>query len=140
MTTPNKLMRRQDWPLHLERFVAARMAMPFVWGSNDCAIFAADCVHAITGQDPAPAGLRRHTTAKQAYRAIARHGGLSSIATDALGAPGPVRLACVGDVVLVKTGGRDALAICNGSTAMMPSARGLVSVGLDTASHAWRVV
>ena len=138
-TPPSQLHRRQDWPLHLERFIAQRFAMPFAWGTNDCAIFAADCVQALTGQDPAPASLRRHATAKQAYRAIARHGGLAAIATSSLGEPVPVRMACVGDVVLVQAGKRDALAICNGTTAMMPSARGLVSVGLATATCAWRV-
>ena len=79
--------RLPDWQTRMEAFVRERMHQPFAWGSNDCAIFASDCVMAITGQDPAPAGLRRHRTAKQAYRAIARHGGLGAIATQAVGTP-----------------------------------------------------
>lgn len=138
-TTPRTLQRTADWPLRLEHFFAVRAAMPFVWGRNDCATFAADCVQALTNQDPAPAGLRKHSTAKQAYRAIQRHGGLVAIATAAMGAPVPVCTAAVGDVLLVRSQGREALAICNGSTALMPSAQGLVSVGVDTASHAWRL-
>lgn len=136
-TTPRT--RRADWPLHLEHFIACRTAAPFVWGKNDCAIFAADAVQAITGQDPAPAGLRHHTTARQAYRAIARHGGLEGIATASMGEPITVQQATVGDVLLVKAGKRDALAICNGTSALMPSAHGLVSVGLKSARMAWRV-
>lgn len=137
--TPTRPMRRADWPLHLEHFLDLRLAVPFAWGTNDCSTFAADCVQAITGQDPAPAGLRHHTTAKQAYRAIRRHGGLAHIATAALGEPIAVQQASIGDVMLVKAGKRDALAICNGTSALMPSAIGLVSVGLDTARLAWRV-
>lgn len=133
-------MRHQDWQIRFEAFIAQRRAAPFAWGQNDCALFAADCVRAITGQDPAPPGLRLHKTKKQALRALERHGGLHSIATRALGQPVPASQAGVGDVVLVKVGKRDALAICNGQSAFGPSARGLVAVGMDAATLAWRVV
>lgn len=132
--------RHQDWQIRFEAFIAQRRDIPFVWGANDCALFAADCVCAITGEDPAPLGLRAHRTKKQALRALERHGGLHSIATAALGQPVPVSQANVGDVVLVKVGKRDALAICNGQTAFGPSARGLVTVGMDSATLCWRVV
>lgn len=131
--------RLPDWQTRMEAFVRERMHTPFAWGANDCAIFAADCVQAITGQDPAPAGLRRHRTAKQAYRAIARHGGLPAIATLALGPAMAPTQAHVGDVVLVSAGKRDALAICNGQTALTPSAQGLVAVPMFDARAAWRV-
>lgn len=131
--------RLPDWPLRLEAFIAARSPQPFAWGANDCATFAADCVQAITGQDPAPAGLRRHTTAKQAYRAIARHGGMAALATAALGEPVAPVLAGVGDVLLVPNGKREAFAICNGTTALAPSAGGLVSISTKTALAAWKV-
>lgn len=131
--------RRHDWQMRFEAFIASRQATPFVWGANDCALFAADCVHAITGQDPAPPGLRSHRTEKQALRTLERHGGLHSIATRSLGQPIPARAAMVGDVVLVKVGKRDALAVCNGQTAFGPSPLGLVSVGMETATLAWRV-
>ncbi len=116
-----------------------RAPTPFAWGTNDCAIFASDCVLAITGIDPAPAGLRLHRTAKEAYRAIQLHGGLASIATKAVGEPVGVSFAGVGDVVLLKSGKRDALAICNGSVALMPSAIGLLAVSLDSATLCWKV-
>jgi hypothetical protein len=132
-------IRLPDWQQRMEAFIALRMAMPFAWGANDCATFAADCVQAITGHDPAPVGLRKHTTAKQAYRAMARHGGLAGIAQAALGEPVPALLAGVGDVVLVTAGKREAFAICNGSTALAPSAHGLVSVPLQGARYAWRL-
>lgn len=131
--------RLPDWQTRMEAFVAQRLYAPFAWGTNDCAIFASDCVMAITGQDPAPPGLRKHATAKQAYRAIARHGGLPAIATQALGQPIAPLCANVGDVVLVPVGKRDALAICNGATAMAPSAHGLVAVPMANAVMAWGV-
>jgi len=129
--------RHQDWQLRLEAFIAARRHAPFAWGSNDCATFAADCVQAITGIDPAPSGLRAHSTAKQAYRAIARHGDLRAIATAALGEPRPAVFAQTGDIVLTKAGRRDMLAVCNGRAALAPSADGLVTVPLG--DWCWRV-
>lgn len=131
------MTRLYDWQIKMEAFIHERRAQPFVWGSNDCATFAADFVWAITGSDPAPPGLRQHTTAKQAVRALKRHGGLIGIATAALGQPVPILTARIGDVVLCKAGKRDMLAICNGMTALAPSSDGLVSVPL--AGLCWRV-
>ena len=128
-----------DWQLRFEAFVAARQATPFAWGSNDCATFAADCVQALTGIDPAPKGLREHRTDLQAARTLQQHGGLVGIATAALGAPVSALQAQVGDVVLSKAGVRDMLAICNGATCIAPGPVGLVHLGMSTASLCWRV-
>lgn len=132
------MQRQPDWQLRFEAFIASRLSAPFVWGSNDCAVFAADCVQALTGQDPAPAGLRAHSTEKQALRALKRHGGVAGIATAVLGQPVPASQANIGDVVLCKAGHRDMLAICNGGSALAPSARGLVTVPLG--ALCWRVL
>ena len=45
------MKRLEDWPERLAAFVEARRAMPFRWGQNDCALFAADAVAAVTGVD-----------------------------------------------------------------------------------------
>lgn len=132
----NKL---HNWQIYYEAFVLSRMGEPFAWGANDCATFAADCVRALTGVDPAAKGLREHTTELQAARALKAHGGLIGIATAALGPPLPALQAQVGDVVLTKAGERDMLAICNGATCIAPGPHGLVHLGMDTATACWRV-
>lgn len=137
MTAP--LAKLPDWQLRLEAFAKARRAMPFVWGANDCCTFAADAVAAITGVATLHAGLRSYRTAKQAYRTIARHGGIAAIATAVCGQPQPAAFAGVGDVVLVTVGKRDALAICNGGTALAPSSAGLVAVPMAHARQCWRL-
>ena len=138
-TNPMPPTRLHDWQMRFESFAAARQRLPFIWGVNDCATFAADCVLAMTGSDPAPDGLRKHRTAKQAARAMQRHGGLIGIATAALGQPVPVSQARVGDVLLVKVGKTQSLGICNGASVIGPSARGMVALGLDSAQACWRV-
>lgn len=45
------MTRVEDWPERLAAFIEQRRKMPFAWGSNDCALFAADAVCAITGVD-----------------------------------------------------------------------------------------
>lgn len=134
----SQFTRLPDWQLRLESFVAQRQSVPFVWGANDCALFAADAVQAITGRDPAP-HLRGHRNARQAICAVREHGGLGAIAWAALGPSMPVQLAAVGDVVLVRVGKRLALGVCNGATALGPGALGLAAVPMTDAVLAWRV-
>jgi hypothetical protein len=136
MTSPTRL---RDWQERFEAFTAERRTMPFQWGANDCCTFAAACVEALTGMNICAAGLRDHTDALQAYRAVEAHGGIAAITTAALGDPVAAAYAAPGDVVLVDMDGRDALAICNGTTALMPSDNGLVSVCMTTARCAWRL-
>lgn len=131
-------MRLHDWSIQFEAFTRARRYMPFAWGTNDCCTFAADCAEALMG-NPCAASLRGHSTAKQAYRSLKKHGGVAGIATAALGQPVPILSAQVGDVVLSKAGKRDMLAICNGGNCLAPSANGMVSLGMDTATMCWRV-
>jgi hypothetical protein len=140
--SPRQLVRLADWPLRLEAFVVARQAQPFAWGGQDCALFAADAVQALTGVDVAPPALRCHRHARAALRSLRAHGGLQAIAQAALGTPIPPVLAGVGDVLLTRPSSQShhpMLAVCNGASALAPGPFGLVSLGLAQVSHAWRV-
>lgn len=132
-------MRRHDWPLHFERFARARLAIPFTWGANDCATFAAAGVEAITGVHLLP-DLRGYTSAREALAAIRAAGGLDQVATRALGEPIRPLMAAVGDVVLVPMGKRMALGLCNGHTVIGAGRRGMAVTGMAGALKAWRVV
>lgn len=131
-------MRTTNWQAALSAFVAARRSMPFAWGSNDCCLFAADAVQAMTGVDHA-AELRGYSSALEAGRLVEARGGLARIAAGALGEPVAPLFAAVGDVVLIENEGRDLLALCNGTTALAPGPLGLVVLGMDAAKATWRV-
>ena len=135
----SQLVRLPDWQTRLEAFVRQRQHLPFAWGSNDCCLFAADAVLAITGHDLAP-GLRgAYSTPQQGLRRVAARGGVQAIACKALGAAtGPLR-ARVGDIVLVQIDGQDALGLCNGTSVLGPSAAGIVAMGMGSALAAWKV-
>jgi len=45
--------RLADWPERLAAFLESRRTMPKQWGQNDCALFCADAIQAMTGVDPA---------------------------------------------------------------------------------------
>ena len=136
MTAP----RLPDWQLRLEAFAREQASMPFTWGVNDCGLFAANCVRALTGADPAPWMRGAYATSMGAARVIAQGGGLHAIACEACGAPIPVLRAAVGDVVLIEQPmAGPTLAICNGATAMGPGPDGLVQLPMALATSAWKV-
>lgn len=138
MSAPH-LARLPDWQARFAALCDARRSTPFAWGSHDCCLWAADCVQAITGHDFAAPYRGRYDDAKGAAELLVRDGGVGAIASAALGAPVPVSLATVGDVVLVQQEGRKALAVCNGSAALATGPHGLVSIGMDAALAAWKV-
>jgi len=68
--------RRPDWPDRLAWFLEARMVMPFAWGLNDCAMFAADWVRDCTGDDVVADLRGAYASSEAAAAVLARHGGL----------------------------------------------------------------
>lgn len=132
------MTRKPDWPLWLDALVTERLTAPFAWGRNDCALFAADAVQAITGVDLA-ASLRGYRGPRQALRVLAAHGGVRGIAARALGASQPATDAREGDVALLPVGRREALALVYGGMVVAPGPGGLHWVPLPDALCAWRV-
>lgn len=136
------LPRLPDWQLRLQALVQARLMAPFAWGAHDCCLFAADAVQALLGQDPAAALRGQYHTADEAERIVHSFGGLEALATAVLGPPVRVSRARPGDIVLMAAkSGMDgpALGVCNGSTALGPAARGLVTLPTVSGACAWGV-
>ena len=135
----SRLRRLSDWRLRFDALITARLRAPFAWGTNDCALFAADNVLALTGIDPAR-GMRGHTSARQAARTLRRRGDLATLVGGALGASCGPGAAVQGDVVMVPMGGRLALGVClNAESAVGPGAYGLLQTSMANAVCAWRV-
>ena len=134
MTTP----RFPDWQARLGALLAERRTMGFIWGKNDCCLFAADCVQACTGIDPA-AGHRDYSDALGAARSLERFGGVPGVGDALAGEPiGPL-MARVGDIGLVRHAGRNALVVCNGDNWLaVAEPCGLVTLPLRSATRAWR--
>lgn len=136
------LKRYPDWPERLARQIDSCMKQPFVWGENDCCLFAMNCVMAITGEDLATP-YRGYKSQGQAIRMLKRNGGIVGIA-EAVACQydipeiAPV-MAGRGDVCLFDVGHGDTLGICAGSSIFAPGPAGLVGTPALQALRAWRI-
>jgi hypothetical protein len=135
------MRRYQDWPIRLMAVVDGARKRPFSFGAQDCCLFAADCVRAMTGADFAAGFRGTYRTEGEAAQLLEPNGGVRGLATQALGEPlDTSRLARRGDVVVVRVGqGPDALGVVMGATAVAPGMRGLVEVPMSAWQLAWRV-
>lgn len=118
-------VRRPDWEARLAAQFNRYRARSFQWGRTDCCTFAADCVRAMTGQDPMR-GFRTQYRSKTAAARALRHIGagtllatLQSVFGDPVGALSAQR----GDVLW---DGQNC-GICNGASGLFVSASGLVT-------------
>ena len=68
------MTRKSTWENDLADFIAERLDMPFEWGVNDCAMFGADAVEAITGTDIGPDFRGEYSDQKGARAALRKHG------------------------------------------------------------------
>lgn len=135
------LQRLPGWQQAFADFMAERNARPFKWGENDCCLFAADDVRAITGTDPAER-LRGYKGFAGAQRLIARAGGLRELVIGILGEPLAPTLARQGDVGLVtQPCGLLTVAVHGGAGWHAPAAGegGLAWLPAHMAQCAWRI-
>lgn len=132
------LQRREDWPERLNEMIEMRRSMPFAWGLQDCASFAAACVLAMTDTPPLE-GLPVWTSREQAETLLTELGGLEAAVTDRLGEPIDAAMARRGDVVLVDVAGVAALGVCLGTVAAAPGPHGLEWAPPAMWQHAWRI-
>lgn len=132
------MTRIREWQSALAAVIEERMQRPFKYGETDCCLFAADCVQAMTGHDPAADARGEYTDERGAARVMKKLGGLEAIAATRCGPEVSPAVARVGDVVLGKVD-RECLGICTGETWHAPSAAGLVALPMSAALKAWRV-
>lgn len=126
------------WRRQLDALIESRLHEPFAWGSNDCCLWAADCVLAMTGHDHAADLRGTYDSAAGALRVLAAAGGIETVGARAGAAIAPL-MAAMGDIGLVDQGGRDALAVCCGPLWLAPAGDGLAAMPLSAARTAWRL-
>lgn len=116
------------------------MAKPYAWGVQDCALFAADCVLTMTGEDLAGEFRGAYDTEEGARGVLASLGcgDVADLAARHLPEILPTE-ARRGDVVAIAGDFGLFLAVVDGRTAVGPAARGLTHSPLSLAQRAWRV-
>jgi hypothetical protein len=126
MRRPAIAPRLPDWRSRLSALVAAALQRPFEWGVNDCALFAADAILAMTGTDPARDWRGRYASAREA-RALMRARGyadkgvlLASILPEV-----PLSRADAGDIAILGVGDDLPVAVITGPLLAAPGPTGL---------------
>lgn len=74
-------MRISSWEDALSDYIAAKRHEPFEYGANDCCLFAAGAVEAVTGEDPMPEFRGKYDSLKTSLQAIKNIGAGSLEAT-----------------------------------------------------------
>lgn len=129
-------MRRETWPSDLDDFL--KTVGPFEWGQNDCCLFAANAIEAITGTDPAKSyrGYKTKLGAAKKLKGLS----IEEVWTKEFGDPVNPKLLQRGDVVLFQNGQDQSVGVCLGIQFAAISEDGLIM--LDMQKHAimgWRV-
>lgn len=137
--TPN-LARLPGWRAALAVEVEVHRRRPFAWGSEDCALFAADCVRAMTGVDLAEALRGRYRSQKGAGRVLAAagFGNVAELLAASLNEIPPA-FAGVGDLAVIAGPAGPSVGIVIGGLIAARAADGIASVPLARASQAFRI-
>lgn len=138
------MKRTEGWRDRLGLFIQSRYGRPFSWGSNDCAMFAADAIKEMTGTDMAekfrgyqePPGRAVAKSLEHIMEHVCPIFGLQEI---------PSYMALAGDLVLLENPDKKlwphALGIVgtNGEPVTVRPDEGVVSVPPELIARAWRV-
>lgn len=135
--------RLPDWPERLAGYLQACRAVPFAWGTQDCATFAAGAVSAMTGCRLSQLLPGTWGNDFEAARAVHLAGGLEQATALVLGDPitgRAARHACRGSVVLVTIADRPTLGIASGGQRWCgPGQVGLVWRPMAEVRTAWEI-
>lgn len=132
------LQRLPDWQTRLVTHLSEVKALRFDPATHHCALFVADCVRAMTGQDPA-AGFRG-LTLQQGLLALRKAGFADHVAlTAALLEEVPVAFGRAGDVAAIPTPEGPALGLVQGAAIYVLRPTGLGLVSLLSATRMFRM-
>jgi hypothetical protein len=134
------MKRLTDWRSKLSATIEAHRRLPFAYGRNDCALFVASCVEAMTGVDLAVLYRGRYTSANEAMQVLraAGHDDVCALIALQFEEIHPA-LARAGDVMAFpaeRTGW--ALGIVNGERVTVLREDGLGTLSREQATRAFR--
>jgi hypothetical protein len=136
------IMRLENWEEKLALFLISRQTQAFVWGTNDCILFAADAVKETTGVDLAAEVRGAYNSESTAALILNERGGLEAAITTAFGYAPHTAWAKThrGDVVLAQAGGTlcAGVSVGDGQIAVpAPTAKNIVRLPLNAARKIW---
>lgn len=128
-------MRLDNWESKLAAYL--ENVGPFEWGKNDCCLFAANAVEAMTGVDPAKK-YRGYKTKLGAAKKI-KDVGIEGAWTAEFGEPINPKLCQRGDVVFFDNGGDPAVGVCIGAEFAAMRENGIIMIPMKLALKGWKI-
>ncbi len=134
-------LKNENWPSILANQIEQAERTPFEWGVNDCCLWSATVVDAMTGVDPAKDFRGLYSTEAEAKIVLESlgTGDIKSIIVSIFGEPIGIKLAQRGDVVLAIIDGQQTVGICVGGRTAFKSLTGLIQLPTLKCDCAWRV-
>jgi hypothetical protein len=149
--SPTRLKRTAHWATReFHHFLLHRAKTPFKWGTNDCALFAADAIKSFTGVDLAAEFRGKYSDQPTALAAIHNITGGRTVADAAVWAAKKHGLeerthplmASRGDLVLVQNGDGNLIAgivHLNGRHAVSIGEDGMKRFSIRAVKRAWEI-
>lgn len=131
------MVKRHNWASAMFGVMTDHQGRSFEWGVNDCCLFVARTIDAMTGGDVEARISVVYRDERSAFALMAKHGGLFETATHFLGEPTEER-AVRGDAVGFDGGEGQALGICIGSTIVAMGKAGLMSLPRSAILKVWK--
>lgn len=130
------MKRFENWPAMLLRYIESRRDMPFDYErGNDCVMFAAGAIEAMTGENP----LRHEYSSVREARAILRaNGGLFKM-IDAIFERCTLQELQRGDIAVTSIGGRKFIAVVFNQFAIAPGREGIIMNPIMACEFGWKV-
>jgi len=132
------MVRRHDWAALMFETSMAHQDCDFAWGVNDCCLFVARVIDAMTDSDLEAQILSRYSDHASALAFIAEHGSLESAVSHYLGTAvqgSPMR----GDAVLIDGGEDFAIGVCLGGVSAGMCPNGLRQLPMSEVIKVWPV-
>ena len=144
------LLRKDNWPELLAEFISNRMDKPFIWGENDCGLFACDAVLLMTGLDLAEKARGKYANSDAAAAITSKYDVIitsnleeyaEAVAESYLLPSVPILMARRGDIALYLSilGPTLGIVAMNGKEVLIPGPEGLRGVPLASCKKAWRI-
>jgi hypothetical protein len=133
-------MRKQGWEKRLTDFLEAQRKLPFVWGQNDCVLFASKAANEVVDRDLTPEmlGYGEYDKAR-AIEILREHGGDISGIFDKHFKRKVKSMAQRGDIALVKHKDQKAAGVIVGRYVMCKTLDGMINVPMNDAIIVWGV-
>lgn len=134
------MKRKDNWREELFKYVAASVREPYAPGKNDCALFSAGAVKAMTGVDLAKGWRGKYRTLAGGYKQLKKKGFDSLPELAAAHFPEiPALMAQVGDLAVVDAPDGEALGVVQGARVWLRLEEGLGFQDITDVKRAFRV-